>query len=338
MVFLYTVVSLKHFNFNILFSGSLMSAWLKNKISWTIEAGTSEVNLTVQRHHLPRQILVEHFCIQTAAKQQVAVTSEQERLGFFVCLSGEDRVSLQDSKEVIHICKGVCGAYFEPKGLLNNAVYRPDEPFSVLSVTMPPEILASAFSTGNEALCRLWQEKRLPNRPYAFRCLSVQPLINSIVSQIFNPPVNQEIFPVYLEAKVLEIISLMLQLLCAQDSSTISSLSLNSQETAKLFEIRALLEEELEALPSPAQIAKQCGLGIDRMNRGFKELFGQTISQYLRDCRMEKARLLLMSGDCNVTDACFKVGYSNLSHFAKSYRRYFGHSPVKDRKKIFPIS
>jgi len=299
----------------------------------------SGADLTVQAHTLPRQILVEHFRIRTESKPQVEIISEQERLGFFVCLSGEDRLTLEGTKDVLYVRKGVCGAYHEPEGLLSKAVYCPDEPFSMLSITMPPETLESVFSKGGDALSRLFQEeKKFPSRSYVYRFFSVQPLINTAVSQILSPPVDQDLVPVYLEGKVLEIISLMLQTLCAHGSSPNFSPSLNTMETAKLFHARALLEENLETTPSPIEIAGQCGLGIDRMNRGFKELFGQTIAQYLRDRRMEKAKILLASGDCNVTDACFKVGYSNLSHFAKLYRNYFGHSPVKDRKQFFPAS
>jgi AraC-like DNA-binding protein len=288
---------------------------------------------------LPRQILVERFRIQAESKEQIEISCEQERFGFFVCLSGENRITLKEAGEVIYIRKGVCGAYHEPEGLLNTAVYGTDEPFSILSITMPPEALETVFSKGKDARSRLFQEKtRFPNRPYAVRFFSVQPLINTAVSQILTPPVDPDLFPVYLEGKVLEIISLMLQTLCARDSSPDFSPSLNGVETAKLFHARTLLDEYLETPPSLIEIAGQCGLGVDRMNRGFKELFGRTTSQYLRDRRMEKARSLLASGDCNVTDACLQVGYSNLSHFAKLYRNYFGHSPVKDRKQFFPAS
>ncbi|PIE68941.1 MAG: hypothetical protein CSA21_05275 [Deltaproteobacteria bacterium] len=307
-----------------------------NNTSQNMLSFPSEADLIVQTHTLPRQILVEYIRINTKTKQQITITSEQERLGFFICLSGEDRLTLQDSKEVIYIRKGVCGAYYEPKGLLNKAIYCPDEPFRVLSISMPSKTLENTFSKGGDGLSQLFQKKKFPNRPYAFRFLPLQPLVNTAVSQIFSPPVNQDFFPAYLEGKILEITSLMLQSLCV-DSGLDFSPSLNALETAKLFQVQALLEENFQNQLSPIEIAGQCGLSINRMNRGFKELFGRTIAQYLRDIRMEKARILLAAGDSTVTDVCFQVGYSNLSHFAKLYRNYFGHTPVKDRKRFFSV-
>ena len=294
--------------------------------------------LTNKAHLLPRQILVEHFSIRAKSKEKIEILCDQERFGFFVCLSGENRITLKETREVIYTRKGGCGAYHEPEGLSSTAVYGIDEPFSMLSITMPPYTLETVFPKGKDASSRLFREKtRFTNRPYAFRFFAVQPLINTAVSQILNPPVDSDLFPAYLEGKVLEIISLMLQTLCTRQSAPDFSPSLSGVETAKLFHARTLLDENLETPPSPIEMAKQCGIGIDRMNRGFKELFGRTTSQYLRDRRMEKARNLLASGECNVTDVCLQVGYSNLSHFAKLYRNYFGHSPVKDRKQFFPV-
>ncbi len=293
----------------------------------------AETDLLIQTHTLPRQIQVEHFCLKAPSKRQVEITSEQERLGFFICLSGEDRLTIEDHREVVYLRKGVCGAYYEPAGLLNKAAYSADEPFNVLSVTMPRDTLENAFFNGGDALSRLFERKKFPSRPYALRFFPMQPLIRTAVSQILNPPVDQDFFPAYLEAKTLELSCLMLQALCAEDGSSSSSLS--KKETARLFQVRALLEENLENPLSPIELARQCGLSVDRMNKGFKEVFGQTIFQYLRELRMEQARDLLVSGQCSVTDACFRVGYSNLSHFAKLYQHYFGHSPVKDRKRFF---
>ncbi len=306
-------------------------------------ACASGIDMTTRVRVLPRQILVEQFSIRTASCQGIDLPCDQERLGFFVCLSGEDRLTVQDTREVVHIRKGLCGAYHEPQGLSSTAVYGPNEPFGMLSITMPPETLEDVFAGNGDVLSELFPRKYKPkhqfsSQSYAYRFCPVQPLINTAVSQILNPPVDQDLFPAYLEGKVLEIISLMLQTLCKGDGRLNTCPSPGTMETAGLFQARALLEEDLETPPSPIEIAGLCGLSVDRMHRGFKRLFGRTISQHLRDCRMEKARQLLASGDCNVTDACFRVGYSNLSHFAKQYRHYFGHSPVKDRKRFFPAS
>ncbi len=54
----------------------------------------------------------------------------------------------------------------------------------------------------------------------------------------------------------------------------------------------------------------------------------ETIPQYLRNLRMERAAELLRTGRYNVTEAATEVGYSSLSHFSKAFCETIGCCPV----------
>ena len=43
--------------------------------------------------------------------------------------------------------------------------------------------------------------------------------------------------------------------------------------------------------------------------------------------RLEAARDLILSGKKKVTEACFDVGFKNLSHFSKIYKEAYGVAP-----------
>ena len=60
------------------------------------------------------------------------------------------------------------------------------------------------------------------------------------------------------------------------------------------------------------------------LRRIFAQEMGKSITAYLRDLRLERAALLLRTGDCNVTEAALEVGYSNLSQFMVAFRELFG--------------
>jgi len=49
---------------------------------------------------------------------------------------------------------------------------------------------------------------------------------------------------------------------------------------------------------------------------------------------MEKAMSLLKSGQMNVTETAYEVGYNSLSHFAGLFARHFGIKP----SEIYKIS
>ena len=61
--------------------------------------------------------------------------------------------------------------------------------------------------------------------------------------------------------------------------------------------------------------------------RGFREVTGRTVVDYLNLIRCSHARRLLASGKYNVSESAERSGFRNLSYFARTYRRYMGVLP-----------
>ena len=65
--------------------------------------------------------------------------------------------------------------------------------------------------------------------------------------------------------------------------------------------------------------------------RIFKQAYGITPRQYLRDLRLSKAKELLKKG-VSVTQVCFDVGYSSVPTFSSAFKRSTGYSPLRYQK------
>ncbi|MEM6437389.1 MAG: helix-turn-helix transcriptional regulator, partial [Cyanobacteria bacterium P01_D01_bin.115] len=63
------------------------------------------------------------------------------------------------------------------------------------------------------------------------------------------------------------------------------------------------------------------------LKRGFKEVFGSTVFDYLRDRRMEKARQLLLDGQLKVATVARVVGYHSPTSFNAAFKQSYGVSP-----------
>jgi AraC-like DNA-binding protein len=88
-----------------------------------------------------------------------------------------------------------------------------------------------------------------------------------------------------------------------------------------------LLKQNLAEPPSLEALGRKIGCSHFYLSRIFSTQTGQTITQHLRQLRMEKAAELLRSGDYNVTEAALEVGYSSLSHFSAAFHETFGCCP-----------
>lgn len=69
-----------------------------------------------------------------------------------------------------------------------------------------------------------------------------------------------------------------------------------------------------------------------QLYRKFKSITDRTLSEYLRSLRLLKARELLRTSDINVSEAAYKTGFKNLSHFSRVFTEEFGVNPSEVHK------
>ncbi len=84
---------------------------------------------------------------------------------------------------------------------------------------------------------------------------------------------------------------------------------------------------------SVEMLASLVYLTPDYLSRLFKKSTGKSLSQYIRQVRMEQASELLRTTSRKVIDIGTSVGYANYSYFCQSFREYFGRSPEKYRQE-----
>lgn len=79
------------------------------------------------------------------------------------------------------------------------------------------------------------------------------------------------------------------------------------------------------------EICIHVGFSKYYMCRVFKEVTGQTVVEYINFLRCDYARTLLSSGKYNVKESAEQCGIHNLSYFTKTYKKYMGCLPSKER-------
>lgn len=99
-------------------------------------------------------------------------------------------------------------------------------------------------------------------------------------------------------------------------------------EYGNLFNIQENIKREITFLKIPFyedisfQIIAQAGLlSPCHFCRSFKKQVGTTCSRYMPILRIKKANELLKKTDLNVKEVCFRVGYNDLTHFERVFKR-----------------
>ncbi|MDP2175624.1 MAG: AraC family transcriptional regulator [Bacteroidota bacterium] len=109
-----------------------------------------------------------------------------------------------------------------------------------------------------------------------------------------------------------------------------------ASEIEKIQEAKQYILDNLANNLTIPIIALTVGTNQCYLKKGFKEVFKQTIFEFIQENRMVKAKHLLLTEKYSITDIAASVGYSSLSSFSQSYKNYFGISPTKQTKQTIP--
>ncbi|SCY78608.1 helix-turn-helix transcriptional regulator [Desulfoluna spongiiphila] len=139
------------------------------------------------------------------------------------------------------------------------------------------------------------------------------------------------------EAKALEIISTCIFHYDREPEDS-SEIPLSPEDQKKITDARDLLIHRMDTPPTIAEMAKAVGVNAFKLKKGFKQLYGTTLFAYLRSRRLDRAYELIRSGEMNVTEAAFEVGYANPSAFTSAFRKAYGTNPIDCRKRYFQVA
>jgi len=86
--------------------------------------------------------------------------------------------------------------------------------------------------------------------------------------------------------------------------------------------------------PTLQALAKEVGLPTHYLKDGFKQIYGDTVFNFLWEYKMEYARRKLDTKKYNVSEVAYEVGYSTPSHFIAAFKKKFLITPKKYMGRI----
>ena len=83
----------------------------------------------------------------------------------------------------------------------------------------------------------------------------------------------------------------------------------------------------------PEDLAREMGMSHSNLHRKLKSVSNQTISQFIREIRLKKAKELLLNEDLTAAEISYRVGFGSPTYFNKCFREYFGFAPGQLRNR-----
>ncbi len=109
--------------------------------------------------------------------------------------------------------------------------------------------------------------------------------------------------------------------------------SLTGSELQVIHQVSEFICNYPEIQHSIKALCKKSGISPNKLQEGFKFMHGRTVSDYVRNVRVEKAELLLRTTDMNISEVVYSVGLTSRSYFCKIFKNKYNCSPKQYKSK-----
>jgi AraC-like DNA-binding protein len=237
--------------------------------------------------------------------------------GLVYILSGE--MEINEGGKITTLHKGDCAFLRKDNRVSTRKLPMGDEQFKSIWLSFPRNFLREFYRTLNR--------KQIPEdvkrHKVSLQKLPLRPDIQSLFESM-TPYFNSEITPSP------EIIKLKLSegayILLNTDKNFYSSL-FDFTEPWKIDILDYLNENYMYDL-SMEEIASYTGRSLAAFKRDFKKISSLSPEKWLIRKRLEEARRKIDNEGKKASEACFEVGFKNLSHFSTAFKRQYGFPPT----------
>ena len=152
--------------------------------------------------------------------------------------------------------------------------------------------------------------------------------IRHIVYEIIKCSYVGGVKRLWLEAKTLELLAHILVQI-GEDKEKGDKLKLRKDERLSIMKTKEILVENLLEPPSLLELSRLAGINKNKLNQGFRELYGISVFEFLRYKRLERGKELLINKEKSIAEISAEIGYAQQCNFTKAFKKQFGVNPKR---------
>lgn len=110
------------------------------------------------------------------------------------------------------------------------------------------------------------------------------------------------------------------------------SVSIYDQNDQKMVKVFSYIQDHFHLDISLEDAAAEAGLSVNAFCKFFKRTTQKTFIQTVTEYRMDYSKQLLLTTDLQMGEVAYNSGYSDISHFFRTFKKSTGFSPLKYRQ------
>jgi AraC-like DNA-binding protein len=116
--------------------------------------------------------------------------------------------------------------------------------------------------------------------------------------------------------------------------------TLTRSEMEDIEEVSTFIKNYPEIQYNLKYLTKKSGLSPSKLQEGFKLLHDRTVTDFIRNIRIETAENLIKTTDLNISEIVYTVGLTSRSYFSKIFKEKYDCSPkyYQENQHVFAVT
>ncbi len=114
--------------------------------------------------------------------------------------------------------------------------------------------------------------------------------------------------------------------------------SLTKRELKIMRELGQEIRDNVDTAYNINALTSQTGIPAAKLQEGFKHLFGRTVTDFIKNARLEIALNLIKTRDLTISEVVYSVGFSSRSYFSKIFKEKYNCCPKLYQDSIKSLS
>ncbi|WP_414502735.1 helix-turn-helix transcriptional regulator [Zymobacter sp. IVIA_5232.4 C2] len=253
------------------------------------------------------------------------------RINFSCILNGKSRI-IPDMRRSNNECVLETGTFYisHTSGCRGKAFY--EGVFESITLSIDPIVLKQCVPDVNDILqqCEISYGYCQRNNHSAEIHGAAQMLWNALINA--DERGGDALATMWQKGQSLVMLSLMLEKHMEIDRCV--GCPLRQPDRQKLMKAKALLLSDLTKAPTITELARETGLSVLKVKKGFRSMFNNSVYGLFQAERMQEARRRLLCDNVSVMTVASDLGYANASHFSAAFQKQFGVLPSVFKRSI----